>query len=586
MKKINVVITAGGTNEQVDEVRKITNMSTGALGVKIAQEVVKQQGQHLGTLYYICSKHAKQPAPFEQVNLQILHAESAIQLLDTIEHVLKKEPIHYFIHSAAVSDYTTDYVTNPTLLAKDIASKLHSPLKEEELEHVIRQVIEQPTIAKIDNTSKISSKSSQLMVVMKQTEKIIAKIKEWSPRTFLVGFKLLNGVSEEELFDVAFGLLRKNRCNLVLANDLSLIRKGTHVGLLVYPEKKAQQLVGKDTIASTLVETMFKRGETRYPKSIQQNKKHHIPDDVFHTFQQIGEVLYNKNLLPIVEGGTYGNMSVFKDNQFYITGRNVQKGNLTKDILVEIANVRPVPLVEDEAVFAEITYNGGVKPSIDTAIHHFIYHYTDHQAILHVHTDQIFDGYPLTDYNYACGTEQEMHSILAPILENPQETVIQMNKHGLIVMGQTLEACLEKLLHLLDGTLNMDPLQPAFDQDVWQEWTEHMLEIGGSASDYEFDEPNHYYVIKEGVEKLGIVFVKPEKEHLVFALYSLKKSQGKGRNIASRVLHCLSLLAKANGLHTLQLVTKHACGVKEFYEKKQGFTLVQENDFIHMKKDI
>ena len=289
MKKINVVITAGGTNEQVDEVRKITNMSTGALGVKIAQEVMKQQGENLGTLFYICSKHAKQPQALEGVNLQILYAESAHQLSNAIEDTLKNHTIHYFVHSAAVSDYTTDYVTSPALIAKDIVEKIQQTIAQEELQAIVQQVIENPPSAKIDNTSKISSKNDQLIVVMKQNEKIISQIKEWSPHTFLVGFKLLNGVSEQELFDVSFSLLRKNRCNLVLANDLSYIRKGNHIGMLVYPEKKSQQIIGKDDIAAHLVDTMFKRGETRYPKSIQTDETHPMTDELFRSFKETGK---------------------------------------------------------------------------------------------------------------------------------------------------------------------------------------------------------------------------------------------------------------------------------------------------------
>ena len=586
MKKINVVITAGGTNEQVDEVRKITNMSTGALGVKIAEEVMKQRGDNLGTLFYICSKHAKKPASVDGVHLEVIHAESAHQLLTTIHSILTQQTIHYFIHSAAVSDYTTDYVTSPTLLAQEIARKVKQSANTQDIEELIRQTIENPTEAKLDNSSKLSSKNEQLMVTMKQTEKIIAKIKEWSPHTFLVGFKLLNGVPEEELFEVAFGLLRKNRCNLVLANDLTHIRKGNHIGMLVYPEKKSQQIVGKDAIARVLVETMIKRGETRYPKSIQQQTTHDIPESIFQSFKKTGEILYNQNLLPIVEGGTYGNLSVKNGDAFYITGRNVQKGQLTKDILVEIEQVKEISEEESDRVFAEITYNGQVKPSIDTGIHHFIYKHTAHQAILHVHTDQIFEGYPLTDYNYACGTEQEMKSILEPLLHNPEETILQMNKHGLIVMGQTLEECLASLQNLLNHVLNIDPLQTRKDAEVWEEWSEHLKEVGGAPSVYDFNNPKRYFVIKEGGEKLGIVYAQEEKDHLVFALYSLKNIQGKKRNIAKRVVQCLQLLAETKNLSYLQLVTKNACGVKEFYQLKQGFTFIQEQEFITMKKHI
>ena len=40
---LNIVITAGGTSEPIDNVRKITNSSTGKLGAVIAEELLKRE---------------------------------------------------------------------------------------------------------------------------------------------------------------------------------------------------------------------------------------------------------------------------------------------------------------------------------------------------------------------------------------------------------------------------------------------------------------------------------------------------------------------------------------------------------------
>ena len=72
--------------------------------------------------------------------------------------------------------------------------------------------------------NKISSYEDNLVIVLKPTPKIISIIKNLSPSTYLVGFKLLDGVSKEELIEVAKRLQNKNNCDLVVANDLSNIR--------------------------------------------------------------------------------------------------------------------------------------------------------------------------------------------------------------------------------------------------------------------------------------------------------------------------------------------------------------------------
>ena len=51
---MNIVITAGGTSEYVDKVRKITNSSTGKLGSIIANKIL--ESKNISNLYYITTK--------------------------------------------------------------------------------------------------------------------------------------------------------------------------------------------------------------------------------------------------------------------------------------------------------------------------------------------------------------------------------------------------------------------------------------------------------------------------------------------------------------------------------------------------
>ena len=52
MKKF--VITAGGTSENIDNVRKITNSSSGKLGMTIANHLIYDDNDYF--IYYICFK--------------------------------------------------------------------------------------------------------------------------------------------------------------------------------------------------------------------------------------------------------------------------------------------------------------------------------------------------------------------------------------------------------------------------------------------------------------------------------------------------------------------------------------------------
>ena len=101
--------------------------------------------------------------------------------------------------------------------------------------------------------SKISSYEDNLIIVLKPTPKIISIIKNLSPSTYLVGFKLLDGVSKEELIEVAKRLRNKNNCNLVVANDLATIRNGEHIGYIIDKNNEVEEAHGKDDIAKKLV---------------------------------------------------------------------------------------------------------------------------------------------------------------------------------------------------------------------------------------------------------------------------------------------------------------------------------------------
>ena len=200
MKKY--VITSGGISEKIDNVRKITNSSSGKLGMTIANHLLESKSDI--TIYYVCSKNALRP---NNTRVKIIEVAGTLDLKDKVESLLKNEKIDYFIHTMAVADYMVDYVTTVDKMKKSF-------LNNSDME-VIKD-------------TKISSYENNLVLVLKPTPKIISLIKKESPLTYLVGFKLLDSVSKKELIEVAKRLRDKNKCDLVVANDLEDIRNKEH----------------------------------------------------------------------------------------------------------------------------------------------------------------------------------------------------------------------------------------------------------------------------------------------------------------------------------------------------------------------
>lgn len=241
--KYKIIITAGGTSEKIDNVRKITNSSSGKLGCTIANKLIELHEEKIDKIYYICSKNSIKPN-YEKI--EIVEISDTQDLEIAVRNLLNDNNINYFIHSMAVSDYTVDYVTTAESLALNIKNNPN------------KNVLDLICNNKDNLTdSKISSNQENLIIKLKKTPKIISIIKDISPNTYLVGFKLLDNVSEENLINTAINLKDKNNCNLVVANDLENIRKGNHKAFIIKTSDNYIAAFGKEDIAEKLIGVML-----------------------------------------------------------------------------------------------------------------------------------------------------------------------------------------------------------------------------------------------------------------------------------------------------------------------------------------
>jgi len=179
---INVLVTAGPTVEHIDPVRVITNKSTGKMGVAIAEEALARGAQV--TLIY---------GPGMAVppkNAKLISVETTEQMHKVFVSELKSKKYDIVIATAAPADW-----------------KLEKPFQ--------RKV---PTRT-----------APKLILKLKPTPKIIKTVKKISSDTFLVPFKAEHDLSDEELVDKAFELIKEVGADLVAVNDVG--RKGVGFGV-------------------------------------------------------------------------------------------------------------------------------------------------------------------------------------------------------------------------------------------------------------------------------------------------------------------------------------------------------------------
>jgi len=247
MAGIQVLITAGGTQEKIDAVRSISNTSTGRLASLIADCFAVSS--RVERILYIAGKNAHIPTTQKA---QVFRITGTRDLEQTIRSVALEHTIDAVIHCMAVSDYRIARVSTVERIAHSVESAQTD--KSSNNAHIIQAIQNAPAL---DTTKKLSSTEPNAVLFLEQTPKIISLFSELTPHAALIGFKLLDNVSHDELIDTAYNLLKKNNCSFVLANDLQSIKGDSHTGYLVAQNKTVERYDTKQEIAGGIAKKIL-----------------------------------------------------------------------------------------------------------------------------------------------------------------------------------------------------------------------------------------------------------------------------------------------------------------------------------------
>jgi phosphopantothenoylcysteine decarboxylase/phosphopantothenate--cysteine ligase len=175
MKSKKILVTAGGTREKIDDVRYITNRSSGKMGAAIAEACFMRGAEVL----LLRAEHAEKP----RYNIKQETFTSAKDLFTLIKKHSKD--YDYIYHAAAVSDFQ------------------------------VKQFV----------TGKISSKENH-MLELQPTEKIVNQIKKFNQKIKVIAFKAVYGLDETKVFDNAWEKLQESNADAIIVNDVSKPDRG------------------------------------------------------------------------------------------------------------------------------------------------------------------------------------------------------------------------------------------------------------------------------------------------------------------------------------------------------------------------
>ena len=197
---MKVLITGGGCSEKIDDVRSITNFSSGRTALQIAKTIHAMNPAAAVTL--LLAQSAVQPSGALLKKIAVKIFRSCDDLKKLLRETLEKDSYDLIFHAAAVSDYTVQSVV---VDGKEFAAgKIH----------------------------KISG-ANEVLVKLKKNPKLLEAIprmaKKNNAAARVVGFKLTSNASQEERAAAVQKLFSvKNPPDFVISNDLSEITAKSH----------------------------------------------------------------------------------------------------------------------------------------------------------------------------------------------------------------------------------------------------------------------------------------------------------------------------------------------------------------------
>jgi phosphopantothenate---cysteine ligase (CTP) len=196
---MNCLVTAGPTYEPLDNVRRLTNFSTGKLGTQLAAFLAG----HGHSVTLLLGEQATYRV--ESPTHKTLPFTTTADLMSQLQ-TLSRSPIDAVFHAAAVSDYSFGKIW------------LRAPSGD------LNEI----------KSGKIATRDGTLLAELIPTPKIIASLREWYPTARLVGWKFEVDGNRANVINLAERQIAECRTNASIANGRAY---GEGFGLVTGPEK-------------------------------------------------------------------------------------------------------------------------------------------------------------------------------------------------------------------------------------------------------------------------------------------------------------------------------------------------------------
>jgi phosphopantothenoylcysteine synthetase/decarboxylase len=208
---MKVVVTCGPSYEPIDEVRRITNFSTGELGILLANQLAKAGFE------VVCFKGVGATSPERVVGARLVPFATNEHLRAELEGMEQREKVGAVFHAAALFDYRVKNVV--TSDGAQVAA------------------------------SKIPSRAGELTLTLVPCAKLIQELRDLFPASRIVGWKYELVGSRADVLAAAIRQFTESRTDACIMNGAAY---GAGFGFLE-PQKKPVHLADKSALCTHLV---------------------------------------------------------------------------------------------------------------------------------------------------------------------------------------------------------------------------------------------------------------------------------------------------------------------------------------------
>lgn len=268
---------------------------------------------------------------------------------------------------------------------------------------------------------RLKTSDGQQTMMLTPTEKILKSIRDGRKDIFLVAFKTTCGASEQEQYLAGLNLLKKNSCNLVLANDTE-----TRVNMIITPEEAKYHVTRyRDEALRQLVDMTWHRCQLSFTHSTVVAGTPVSWDSalVYPSLRAVVDYCIAQGAYKPFNGATVGHFACkIGEKEFLTSIRKSNFNDLAKNGLVKVVTD------QDDTVIAY-----GAKPSVGGQSQRIIFsEHNDYDCIVHFHCPKkVTSQVPsVSQREYECGSHQCGQNTSNGLQRFGNLSAVMLDNHG------------------------------------------------------------------------------------------------------------------------------------------------------------